>query len=87
MCGRRPKGTGFLKFKTTEAVTAALSAANVTSGLGIFFKGRQLKVMEALDKNSAHKKEIEKQKDEDRDHRNLYLAKVGSCIIYLFSLT
>lgn len=76
--GRRPKGTGFLKFKTADAAAAALSAANATSGLGIFLKGRQLKVMEALDKNSAHDMELKKAKanSEDHDNRNLYLAKV-----------
>jgi hypothetical protein len=39
-------------------------------------KGRQLTVLKALDKKSAHDKEKEKTKIEDRDHRNLYLAKV-----------
>lgn len=76
MC-RRPKGTGFLKFKTIEAADAAISAASAAAGLGIIVKGRQLKVMKALDKNSAHSKELEKTKKEDHDQRNLYLAKVG----------
>lgn len=73
LCARRPKGTGFLMFKTTDAATAAISATNVA---GIFLKGRQLTVLEALDKKAAHNKEIEKAKSEDHDHRNLYLAKV-----------
>ncbi|KAL9333318.1 hypothetical protein Peur_073457 [Populus x canadensis] len=74
---KRPRGTGFLKFKTADGATAAVSAANVASGLGIFLKGRQLTVLKALDKKSAHDKEKEKTKIEDRDHRNLYLAKEG----------
>lgn len=74
---KRPRGTGFLKFKTVEAATAAVSASNTTSGLGIFLKGRQLTVLKALDKKSAHDKEIDKSKNETSDHRNLYLAKEG----------
>ncbi|XP_022135784.1 RNA-binding protein 28 isoform X2 [Momordica charantia] len=76
-CGRRPRGTGFLKFKTVEAATAAVSSANVASGVGIFLKGRQLKVLNALDKKSAHEKELEKSKNDNQDHRNLYLAQEG----------
>eukprot|EP00257_Ricinus_communis_P013311 XP_015570722.1 RNA-binding protein 28 [Ricinus communis] len=74
---KRPRGTGFLKFKTEDAAIAAVSAANLASGLGILLKGRQLTVLKALDKNSAHNKEMEKAKNEDNDHRNLYLAKEG----------
>ncbi|OMO75597.1 hypothetical protein COLO4_26001 [Corchorus olitorius] len=74
---KRPRGTGFLKFKTIDAAVAAVSAANAASGLGIFLKGRQLKVQEALDRKSAHNKELEKAKAEEHDHRNLYLAKEG----------
>ncbi|XP_022726046.1 RNA-binding protein 28-like isoform X2 [Durio zibethinus] len=77
---KRPRGTGFLKFKTIDAATAAISAANAASGLGIFLKGRQLKVLKALDRKSAHDKELEKAKVEDHDHRNLYLAKEGLII-------
>lgn len=40
-------------------------------------KGRPLKVLKALDKKSAHDKELEKAKNNEvNDHRNLYLAKV-----------
>lgn len=78
LVGRRPKGTGFLKFNTVAAADAAVSAANPTSSLGIFLKGRQLTALKALDKKSAHDKELKKSKPEERDHRNLYLAKVGS---------
>ncbi|XVF67767.1 hypothetical protein PTKIN_Ptkin10aG0148600 [Pterospermum kingtungense] len=74
---KRPRGTGFLKFKTVDAAIAAVSAANAASGLGIFLKGRQLKVLKALDRKSAHDKELEKAKVEEHDHRNLYLAKEG----------
>ncbi|KAJ4716578.1 RNA-binding 28 [Melia azedarach] len=74
---KRPRGTGFLKFKRIEAATAAVSAANAASGLGIFLKGRQLTVLKALDKKTAHDKEFEKSKSEGHDHRNLYLAKEG----------
>ncbi|KAK9286920.1 hypothetical protein L1049_015327 [Liquidambar formosana] len=74
---KRPRGTGFLKFKSVDAADAAVSAANVTSGLGIFLKGRQLTVLKALDKKSAHDKDLQKTKIEDHDHRNLYLAKEG----------
>ncbi|XP_016511055.2 uncharacterized protein LOC107828288 [Nicotiana tabacum] len=74
---KRPKGTGFLKFKTAEAAEATVSAANVVDGLGVFLKGRQLKILKALDKKAAHDKELEKAKKEDNDHRNLYLAKEG----------
>ncbi|KAF5727175.1 putative RNA-binding family protein [Tripterygium wilfordii] len=73
---KRPRGTGFLKFKTVDAVTAAISAANAESALGIFLKGRQLKVLKALDKKSATDKVMEKTKIETHG-RNLYLAKEG----------
>lgn len=46
-------------------------------GLGVFLKGRQLKILKALDKKAAHDKDLQKTKKEDNDHRNLYLAKVG----------
>ncbi|KAK9108925.1 hypothetical protein Sjap_016985 [Stephania japonica] len=74
---KRPRGTGFLKFKTSSVVEDAISAANTVSGLGIFLKGRQLTVLKALDKKSAHEKEVEKTKKVEHDHRNLYLAKEG----------
>ncbi|CAL0303428.1 unnamed protein product [Lupinus luteus] len=74
---KRPRGTGFLKFKTVEAADAAISAAGTASGTGILLKGRPLKVLKALDKKSAHDKEVEKAKNEIQDHRNLYLAKEG----------
>lgn len=81
---RRPRGTGFLKFKTVEAANAAISAAIAASGTGILLKGRLLKVLKALDKKSAHDKELEKAKNEVNDHRNLYLAKV--CLLLCNSL-
>ncbi|XP_061362195.1 uncharacterized protein LOC133305947 [Gastrolobium bilobum] len=74
---KRPRGTGFLKFKTVEAADAAISTASASSGLGILLKGRPLKALKALDKKSAHDKELEKAKNEVHDHRNLYLAKEG----------
>ncbi|KAK6916606.1 RNA recognition motif domain [Dillenia turbinata] len=73
---KRPRGTGFLKFITADAADAAVSASNV-AGVGISLKGRQLTVLKALDKKSAHEKEFQKKKTEDHDHRNLYLAKEG----------
>lgn len=77
---KRPRGTAFLKFGTSAAVDAAIFAANAASGLGIVLKGRSLKVMKALDKESAHKKGIEKTKNEVHDRRNLYLAKEGEIL-------
>ncbi|XP_065847373.1 uncharacterized protein [Euphorbia lathyris] len=74
---KRPRGTGFLKFMTADAADAAVTAANAGPGLGILLKGRQLTVFKALDKKSAHDKQMEKAKSEDLDHRNLYLAKEG----------
>ncbi|XP_021721738.1 RNA-binding protein 28-like isoform X2 [Chenopodium quinoa] len=74
---KRPRGTGFLKFKTIDAADAAVSAASAAPGLGIFLKGRQLKVFKALDKKSADEKALEDSKKEIEDHRNLYLAKEG----------
>ena len=53
LIGKRPKGTGFLKFNTADAADVAISAANPTSSFGIFLKGRQLTVLKALDKKSA----------------------------------
>ncbi|XWS67858.1 hypothetical protein CRYUN_Cryun04dG0041000 [Craigia yunnanensis] len=38
---------------------------------------KQLKVLKALDRKSAHDKELGKAKVEEHDHRNLYLAKEG----------
>nr|GEW22314.1 RNA-binding protein 28 [Tanacetum cinerariifolium] len=74
---KRPRGTGFLKFKTLDAADAAFSAATSVAGLGIILKGRQLKLLKALNKKEAHEKEAEKMKKEEVDHRNLYLAKEG----------
>ncbi|KAJ0680620.1 putative RNA recognition motif domain, nucleotide-binding alpha-beta plait domain superfamily [Helianthus annuus] len=74
---KRPRGTGFLKFKTNDAADAAFEAATAVAGLGIILKGRQLKVLKALNKKAAHDKEAEKKIKEDVDHRNLYLAKEG----------
>nr|KYP69026.1 RNA-binding protein 28 [Cajanus cajan] len=74
---KRPRGTGFLKFKTVEAANTAISTASSASGMGILLKGRPLKILKALDKKSAHDKEVEKAKNEVHDHRNLYLAKEG----------
>ncbi|ESW05803.1 hypothetical protein PHAVU_011G210900 [Phaseolus vulgaris] len=74
---KRPRGTGFLKFKTVEAANTAISTAIAASGTGILLQGRPLKVLKALDKKSAHDKELEKAKNEVHDHRNLYLAKEG----------
>lgn len=73
---RRPRGTGFLKFKTAEAADAAISAANAAAGLGVLLKGRQLKIMKALDRKAAQHKEEENAKKGDHDNRNLYLAEV-----------
>ncbi|EAY92216.1 hypothetical protein OsI_13935 [Oryza sativa Indica Group] len=77
---KRPRGTGFLKFSTPEAADAAVSAASAAPGLGIFIKSRALKIMKALDKESAHKKELEKAKNEVEDRRNLYLTKEGEIL-------
>ncbi|KZV26202.1 RNA-binding protein 28 [Dorcoceras hygrometricum] len=74
---KRPRGTGFLKFRTNDSVNAAFLAANAESGLGIFFKGRKLTILKALDKKTADNKALEKTKKVDNDHRNLYLAKEG----------
>ncbi|CAI9103761.1 OLC1v1002305C1 [Oldenlandia corymbosa var. corymbosa] len=74
---KRPRGTGFLKFKTADGADAAVLAANAASGLGIHIKGRQLKILKALDKKEAQEKVLEKSKEKDVDHRNLYLAKEG----------
>uniref|UniRef100_A0ACD5X5E4 Uncharacterized protein n=1 Tax=Avena sativa TaxID=4498 RepID=A0ACD5X5E4_AVESA len=77
---KRPRGTGFLKFSTPEAADAAVSAANAAPGLGIFIRSRALNVKKALDKESAHKKELEKGKNEVEDRRNLYLSKEGEIL-------
>ncbi|GFP84641.1 RNA-binding protein 28 [Phtheirospermum japonicum] len=74
---KRPRGTGFLKFTTTDAANAAASAANTVAGLGILIKGRPVKVLKALNKKTAHDKAEEKAKKESHDHRNLYLAEEG----------
>ncbi|KAF6163052.1 hypothetical protein GIB67_001380 [Kingdonia uniflora] len=74
---KRPRGTGFLKFTLPSAADAAVSIANSTSGLGISLKGRKLNVLKALDKKSAHIKEVEKTKNDGHDHRNLKLVKEG----------
>ncbi|XP_076897698.1 uncharacterized protein LOC143551063 [Bidens hawaiensis] len=74
---KRPRGTGFLKFKTIDGANAAFEAANAVAGLGIILKGRPLNVMRALDKKTAQNREAEKKIKEEVDHRNLYLAKEG----------
>ncbi|XP_078180766.1 RNA-binding (RRM/RBD/RNP motifs) family protein isoform X2 [Carex rostrata] len=77
---RRPRGTGFLKFSTSSAAEAAVTASNAAPGLGVLIKGRALKVTIAIDKESAQKKEAEKAKCEVQDRRNLYLAKEGEIL-------
>uniref|UniRef100_M4ENC8 RRM domain-containing protein n=1 Tax=Brassica campestris TaxID=3711 RepID=M4ENC8_BRACM len=77
---KRPKGTAFLKFKTADASAAAISAASTASGVGVLLKGRQLSVMRAVDKKSAQDIGLEKTKDKNLDHRNLYLAKEGQIL-------
>uniref|UniRef100_A0A1D1YCC0 RNA-binding protein 28 n=2 Tax=Anthurium amnicola TaxID=1678845 RepID=A0A1D1YCC0_9ARAE len=77
---KRPRGTAFLKFCTTNAANVAVSAANAAASTGITMKGRHLSVMKALDKDSAHKKQLEKKKAEVHDHRNLYLANEGEIL-------
>ncbi|CAH2061602.1 unnamed protein product [Thlaspi arvense] len=77
---KRPKGTAFLKFKTADASDAAISAASTASGVGVLLKGRQLSVMRAVDKKSAHDIGLEKTKEKNLDHRNLYLAKEGQIL-------
>lgn len=77
---KRPRGTAFLKFSTAAAADAAVTVANAAPGLGIIIKGRPLTVLKALDKESAHKKELEKTKNEVHDRRNLYLAKEGEVL-------
>lgn len=77
---KRPRGTAFLKFRTATAADAAICSANDANGLGIILKGRQLKVLKALDKESARKKGIENMKNEVQDRRNLYLAKEGEIL-------
>ncbi|EHA8590310.1 RNA-binding protein 28 [Cocos nucifera] len=77
---KRPRGTAFLKFSTAAAADAAVTAASAAPGLGIIMKGRPLTVLKALDKESAHRKELEKSKNEVHDRRNLYLAKEGEIL-------
>ncbi|KAG0453826.1 hypothetical protein HPP92_025130 [Vanilla planifolia] len=77
---KRPKGTAFLKFGTADAADAAINAANDAHGFGINLKGRQLRVLKALDKEAAYRKGVEKIKNDVRDRRNLYLAKEGEIL-------
>ncbi|CAH8309150.1 unnamed protein product [Eruca vesicaria subsp. sativa] len=77
---KRPKGTAFLKFKTADASDAAISAASTDSGVGVLLKGRQLSVMRAVDKKAAKDIGLEKTKEKNIDHRNLYLAKEGQIL-------
>ncbi|KAJ8498190.1 hypothetical protein OPV22_008742 [Ensete ventricosum] len=76
---KRPRGTAFLIFDSPAAADAAISAANAP-GLGIIMKGRPLKVLKALDKESVHKKELQNLKNEAHDRRNLYLVKEGEIL-------
>ncbi|KAF3638274.1 hypothetical protein FXO38_23312 [Capsicum annuum] len=62
-----------LQTRFLAAATANLSGDYT----GVFLKGRQLKILKALDKKVAHDKELHKAKKKDNDHRNLYLAKKG----------
>ncbi|URD74547.1 hypothetical protein MUK42_37330 [Musa troglodytarum] len=49
-------------------------------GLGIIMKGKPLKVLKALDKESVHKQELQILKNEALDRRNLYLGKEGEIL-------
>ncbi|KMZ60112.1 putative RNA-binding protein [Zostera marina] len=74
---KRPSGTAFLKMSSPAAANAAILAA---TSLGIIVKGRKLSLFKAIDKDSAHKKELDKTKNEVCDQRNLYLAKEGEIV-------
>ena len=50
-------------------------------------KGRPLKVLKALDKESVHKKELQNLKNEAHDRRNLYLAKVWLFFKLIYFMT
>ncbi|PKU86489.1 RNA-binding protein 28 [Dendrobium catenatum] len=77
---KRPRGTAFLKFRTAAAADAAISSANDANGIGIILKGRPLKVLKALDKESARKRGLENIKNVVQDRRNLYLTKEGEIL-------
>eukprot|EP00250_Pteridium_aquilinum_P011016 c19783_g1_i1 orf=133-3339(+) len=79
---KRPKGTAFLEFASTESAEAALAAAIGTTDdkkfmAGILVGGRKLEVLRAVGKKSAEALEKEKLEHVTVDRRNLYLAKEG----------
>ncbi|KAG0452715.1 hypothetical protein HPP92_025379 [Vanilla planifolia] len=74
---KRPKGTAFLKFGTEDAADAAINAANDAHGFGINLKGRQLRVLKALDKEAAYRKGVEKIKNDEGEILANYPAAEG----------
>ncbi|MCO5586978.1 hypothetical protein L7F22_040923 [Adiantum nelumboides] len=79
---KRPKGTAFLEFSSTESADTAFGAAsgsivNNQFAAGISLGGRKLEVFKALEKKSAAALEKEKLEKIVTDRRNLYLLKEG----------
>lgn len=70
-----PRGTGFVKFRTKAFADKCLELAE--SEEGIYLDNRRLTIVPAMKKNEVDERCQEKKKKEEKDSRNLYLAREG----------
>lgn len=70
-----PRGTGFVKFRTKAFAEKCLELGE--SDEGIYLDNRRLTIVPAMKKNEVDERCQEKKKKEEKDSRNLYLAREG----------
>jgi len=70
-----PRGTGFVKFRTREFANKCLDAAEGEEG--VYLDNRRLNIVPAMKKTIVDEKCVERKKKEEKDSRNLYLAREG----------
>jgi len=72
---QHPRGTGFVKFKNAEH---AAKCVEISEGKdGIFLDKRQLNCCLAIKQGDVSVRQEERKKKEEKDSRNLYLAREG----------
>ncbi|KAK7107274.1 hypothetical protein V1264_015223 [Littorina saxatilis] len=74
----QPRGTAFVQFKTKESADKCLAKAQDESrNGGILIHGRKLLVVLAVSKSEAQGQQVAKNTKEEKDNRNLFLAREG----------
>ncbi|CAH1799491.1 unnamed protein product, partial [Owenia fusiformis] len=73
-----PRGSGFVKFKTKDAMEQCLQQAEEEDmDGGITIDGRKLNMIVAVSRDKAQAIKASKKEKEPKDNRNLYLAREG----------